>query len=172
MEPIQSRCTVFRFKKLEIEYVKKLVKEIAQKEKFKINDNAIDALYEISEGDLRRVVNILQSSAVMKKDINEKLIYDLVSVAEPEEIKEVLILATQGNFIKSRELLLDTMLKHSFSGLDAIKQIHKEILKLEIAEEKKAKMIERCGEIEFRMVEGSDEFLQLETLLASFALVK
>ena len=60
------------------------------------------------------------------------------------------------------------MLKHGLSGLDLIKQIQRDILKLDIDGKKKVEMIEKCGEIEFRMVEGSDEFVQLESLLASF----
>ena len=172
VDAIQSRCTVFRFKKLELDHVKKLVNRIAKEEKIKINDRAIDALYEISEGDLRRAINILQSCAVLNKNITEKIVYELVSFAEPKEIKEILELAINGNFIKARDKLLDTMLKHGLSGLDAIKQIQKEILKLDIKDELKARLTEKCGEIEFRMVEGSDEYLQLEVLLASFSLIK
>jgi len=52
--------------------------------------------------------------------------------------------------------------------MDIIKQIQKEVWNLKIEDEKKLKIIEKCGEIEFRMVEGSDEYLQLQSLLASF----
>lgn len=172
MEPIQSRCTVFRFRRLESDSVKNLVEELMEEEDIKITDKAIEALNDVGEGDIRKVVNILQSCAVMNKNIDEKLIYDIVSVAEPKQINDVLILAVNGDFIKSRDKLLDTMLKYGFSGLDSIKQIQKEILKLDIKEEIKAKMIEKCGETEFRIVEGSDEFLQLESLLAAFSLIK
>ena len=60
------------------------------------------------------------------------------------------------------------MLKHGLSGIDMIKQIQKEIWSLELEDSKKLKLVEKCGEVEFRMVEGSDEYLQLEALLASF----
>ena len=73
-----------------------------------------------------------------------------------------------GDFLRARDLLLDTMLKHGLSGLDLIKQIQKEVMKLDVDDKKKVEMIEKCGEIEFRMVEGSDEFVQLESLIASF----
>ena len=83
-----------------------------------------------------------------------------------------MLLSINSNFLKAREKLLDTILKYGLSGLDTIKQIQKEILKLDIDDYRKAKMIEKCGEIEFRMVEGADEYVQLETLLASFSLIK
>ena len=60
------------------------------------------------------------------------------------------------------------MLKHGLSGLDVIKQIQKEVVNFEVDNSRKLEMIEKCGEIEFRMVEGSDEFVQLEALLANF----
>jgi replication factor C small subunit len=60
------------------------------------------------------------------------------------------------------------MLKYGLSGVDVIKQIQSEILNLNISEIKKCEMIEKCGEIEFRMVEGSDEYIQLEALIAGF----
>jgi replication factor C small subunit len=62
------------------------------------------------------------------------------------------------------------VLNFGLSGLDIIKQIQKEILDLEIDNKKKMELIEKCGEIEFRMTEGSDEYLQLEALLSQFTL--
>ena len=60
------------------------------------------------------------------------------------------------------------MLNQGLSGLDIIKEIQKQIINMEIEDNKKLEMIEQCGEIEFRLVEGSDEFVQLQSLLASF----
>ena len=71
----------------------------------------------------------------------------------------------------ARDKLLDVMLRYGLSGLDVIRQIQKEIINLEIDDKKKMFLIEKCGEIEFRMVEGADEFIQLEALLSQFALV-
>ena len=170
IEPIQSRCTIFRFKPLEEKNIKDIADHIAKSENLKINENVVKILYEISEGDVRRVINILQSCAAISKDINENLIFEIVSAAKPKEVKAVLETAIKGNFIKARDLLLETMLKHGLSGLDIIKQIQKEIWNLDIEDEKKVQLIERCGEIEFRMSEGSDEFVQIESLLASFVL--
>jgi len=72
--------------------------------------------------------------------------------------------------LNSREKLLDIMLKEGLSGQDIVKAIQKEIWNLQIEPEIKVKLTEKTGEIEFRLVEGSDEFVQLETLLASFVL--
>jgi len=169
IDPIQSRCTIFRFKPLEKKDIEKIIENVAKIEGLKVDKEAIDALYELSEGDVRRVENVLQSCSVISKKITQDLIYDIVSAAKPKEIKQVLELCINKNFIRARDLLLEVMLKHGLSGIDIIKQIQKEILSLDIKDEKKLEMVERCGEIEFRLVEGSDEFIQIESLLANFS---
>jgi replication factor C small subunit len=168
IDPIQSRCAVFRFKPLEDKDIELIIKKIAKEEEIKIDDKAVKSLIEIGEGDVRRVENIMQSCAATSKSVSEDLVYEIVSAARPKEINEVLKLAINGNFIKARDLLLEVMLKHGLSGLDVVKQIQKEIWKLDIKDENKIMLIDKCGEIEFRMVEGSDEFLQIESLLANF----
>ncbi|MBM3200280.1 replication factor C small subunit [Candidatus Woesearchaeota archaeon] len=170
IDPIQSRCTVFRFKPLSKEDFEGLISHISKGEGIKVDKAAIETLFEVCEGDARRMKNILQSCAAMSKNITEELIYDLVSAARPKEVKEVLEIAVKGDFIRARDKLLDVMLQHGLSGLDIIKQIQKEVWALKIPDERKVCLIDKCGEIEFRMVEGADEFVQLEALLANFIL--
>jgi replication factor C small subunit len=63
------------------------------------------------------------------------------------------------------------MLNYGLSGLDVIKQIQKEIWNLDIPDRKKVELVDKCGETEFRMTEGSDEYLQLESYLAFVMMV-
>ncbi len=170
IDPIQSRCTVFRFKSLEEKDVINIVDHIAEKEGLKVDEKAKKALYEVSEGDCRRVENILQSCAALGKEITDENIFSMASVARPKEVKEFLGLAIENKFILAREKLLDTMLRYGISGIDMIKQIQKEIWDLNIDDKDKVRLADKCGEIEFRMTEGSDEYLQLEALLANFTL--
>jgi replication factor C small subunit len=170
IDPIQSRCAVFRFKLLEKKDIEKRVKIIAEKENLEITEETIEALYETSEGDCRRVINLLQASASISPTITSELINTLMSSAKPADIKIVLEYALSGDFIKAKEKLLDIMLRESISGTDVIKSIQKEVWNLQIDNELKVRLTEKTGEIEFRLVEGSDEFVQLEALLASFVL--
>jgi replication factor C small subunit len=168
IDPIQSRCTVFRFRPLEKEHVKTVIGRVAESEGLNIKEDAIEALYDITNGDVRRLTNILQSCSSLSKDITVDVVYGMVSAARPKEVREVLELAINGDFIKARNQLLDVMLQHGLAGLDIIKQIQKEVWNLDIPDEKKVMLVDKCGEIEFRMVEGSDEFVQMEALLANF----
>lgn len=168
IDPIQSRCTVFRFKPLSFENMKEIIHEISEKEGLQVTEEAGEALYEISNGDVRKLENTLQSCSVVSKKIDKETVYDVASAARPKEVKEVLSLAVKGYFVDARTLLLKTMLNHGLSGVDIIKQIQREILALDVDDKKKMGMIEKCGEAEFRLVEGSDEYVQLEALIASF----
>ncbi|MEM4714110.1 MAG: Replication factor C small subunit, partial [Candidatus Nanoarchaeia archaeon] len=112
-----------------------------------------------------------QACAAISPVINLKVASEIISFAEPKEIREAILEALNGNFIKAKKLLFDTIVAHGLSGLDAIRQIQKEIQNLEINEKLKAQLIKICGEVEFRLVEGANEFIQLAALLAEFALV-
>ncbi|MFW5745986.1 MAG: replication factor C small subunit [Nanoarchaeota archaeon] len=170
IDPIQSRCTVFRFQPLAKEDVYEIIERVAARESLTVTDSAKDAIYHVSGGDCRRAENILQSCASIQKDIDEELIYSLSSAAKPTEIREILALALKKDFHGARKLLLDTMLKHGLSGIDIIKQIQPEVWKLDVPDRVKIRLVDRCGEVEFRMTEGSDEYVQLEALLAYFML--
>ncbi|MBS3072765.1 replication factor C small subunit [Candidatus Pacearchaeota archaeon] len=170
IDPIQSRCAVFRFRLLEKKDIEKVVRKISQNEKLEIEGSAIESLFELSEGDCRRAINLLQTTASISNRITNELVDIIVPTAKPSDIKVVLEYALAGDFINSKEKLLDIMLKESISGTDIIKAIQKEIWNLDIDPELKVKLTERTGEIEFRLTEGSDEFIQLEALLASFVM--
>lgn len=170
IDPIQSRCALFRFKLLEKKDIEKVINSICQGEKLTIDSEALEALYEGSEGDCRRAINLLQSTASISPSITMDLVSTVISNAKPKDIKIVLDYALAGDFQKSREKLLDVMLKESISGQDVVKSIQKEIWNLPVEPEIKVKLTEKTGEIEFRIVEGSDPFIQLQSLLASFVL--
>ena len=171
IDPIQSRCAVFRFKPLTAVDVNTVIDRIVQEEGLIVSAEAREALFSVSEGDCRRLENILQSCAVLGKSISAEIVFSMASVAKPKEVLEVLSIAAKGDFSLSRKKLLDLMLDYGLSGIDVIKQIQKEIWNMSIADRKKVQLVDKCGEIEFRMVEGSDEYLQLESFLAFVMLV-
>ena len=170
IDPIQSRCAIFRFKLLEKKDIEKVLQKIAKNENLTMHPDVLEIIYEGSEGDCRRSINLLQSTAAISPSINPELVSTMLSNAKPKDIRIVLDYALAGDFENSREKLLDLMLKESISGQDVIKAIQKEIWNLTIEPEIKVKLTEKTGEIEFRITEGSDPFIQLQSLLASFVL--
>jgi len=173
IDPIQSRCAVFRFQPLPKEDVFAIIDTIAAKEGVSVDNEAKDALVLVSGGDCRRLENIFQScAAIADGKVTGHIVYSMASVAHPKEVKEILDMALANKFVEARSKLLDTMLKYGLSGLDIIKQFQREFWNIDVPNRTKIALIDKCGEIEFRMVEGSDEYVQLEALLAHVAAAK
>jgi replication factor C small subunit len=168
IEPIQSRCTVFRFSPIKPDDIKKYMRKIAQNEKLQITQDGLDTLIFISRGDMRKAINILQVGASISDKITAELIYETTATAKPEDIKNLIKTALSGKFMVARNLLYDLLIKYGLSGEDIVKQIHQSIFDLTIPEETKVHLIEKTGETEFRLIQGSNAHIQLETLLAYF----
>jgi replication factor C small subunit len=171
IEPIQSRCAVFSFRPLRPEDVRKYLKHIAKAEKLEITEEGMVALEYVASGDMRRGVNALQVAAAMGGRIDDDAIYKSTQTVKPEQIQMLINTALKGDFAKSRKLLEDLLVDYALAGEDLIKQIHKNIFDLQIKERDKVRLVDRVGETEFRMVEGANPRIQLEALLAHFALV-
>jgi len=169
--PIQSRAAVFRFKLLSKEDVFKYLDRIIKGEKLKIDKHALEAIYTISEGDLRKAANILQASAALGKKITKDTIYEVAAQAEPIDVKKMINFALNGKFLDAREVLKELLLKRGIAGQDIIKQISSQIYGLDISEKAKIKLIEKVGNFEYRLQTGNEQ-IQLEALLAQFALHK
>ncbi|MCK4757777.1 MAG: replication factor C small subunit [Thermoplasmata archaeon] len=166
IDPIQSRCAVFRFKALNADEVKKYLRRIAVSEKLEVTEDGMDALLYVASGDLRRATNILQVSASLGKKIDAEAVYKTSATGRPEELKTMLNQALDGEFIASRNLLDELLVNYGLSGHDIINQIHRNIFDLETDEWIKIRIIEKIGETEFRLIEGSNSRIQIEALLA------
>jgi replication factor C small subunit len=171
IDPIQSRCAIFRFPRLDEKDLKKRLTSIAQQEKVKLTDEGMDAILYVSSGDMRRSINVLQAAAVMKKEVDADSVYDTTGKARPEDVGQLINLAFTGKFLEAQDKLRNLLVWQGLSGTDIIRQIHREVLKLGIEEELKVKLVDLVGEAEFRLTEGADSEIQLSSILANFALI-
>jgi replication factor C small subunit len=171
IEPIQSRCAVFRFTKIPKESVKKYLESILKAEAVKHDDKGLDAILYVSEGDMRRAVNILQGAAALG-GVNEENVYAITTRARPEDIKDLLNLAIAGKFLDARNLLDMLMLNVGLSGEDILLQMNREALNIQADDKTKVRIVDLVGEANFALVEGANERIQLEALLARLALLK
>ncbi len=171
IDPIQSRCAVFRFKPLTSDDLRGFIDRIVETENIDIDGEAVEGLVRVARGDMRRAVNSLQVAASLNKKIDIDTIYQTTGMANPEEVKQMLEMALQGNFIAARDKLDDVMITYGLSGQDIIRQIHSCFFELGIDDNEKVRMMDKTGEIEFRIVEGSNERIQLEALLAYLVMI-
>lgn len=170
IEPIQSRTALFRFYPLKKEDVVSRLMYIAKNEKIDYDQKALETIYDISQGDMRKSINILQASSVYGK-VTIEAVYKVLGLAQPKEIRDMIMTALQGNFLKAREKLRDLLVNYGLSGEDIIKQVHREITgnEINIPDDLKVLLVDYIGEVEYRIMEGADDEIQLSALLAKLS---
>jgi replication factor C small subunit len=171
IEPIQSRCAMFRFRPLSEGDINKRLKHIAGKEKLKISDDGYKALVYASEGDLRRAINFLQTAASIGEEITEDAVYKTASRARPKQIQELLQEGLKGNFDAARKKLDELLFEYGMSGEDVLLQVYREVIDSDMDQWRKVELIDRIGEYNFRLTEGANDRLQLESLIAYLVLL-
>jgi replication factor C small subunit len=169
IEPIQSRCSVFRFAPLNDKDMRKTMEHVAKAEKLKMDDDSYEAVFYVSEGDMRRALNVMQGCAMHSNHITSELVHKISSRAMPKEVREMVNLAIEGKFQAARENLDKLIINYGLSGEDILYQIYREVGKMEVPEKRRIKLIEIVGEYNFRLIQGANERIQLEALLAQFA---
>ena len=170
IEPIQSRCAVFRFRPLTKEAVSRYIRYIADRESLKVTPEALEALVYVADGDMRRAVNGLQVAAAAEDSITAETVFKTTATARPMEVEQLLLTALKGDFKAARKLLDDLLIDYGLSGEEIIKQMHRVIVNLTVADTIKVQLVDRLGEAEFRLVEGASERIQIEALLAHYVL--
>jgi replication factor C small subunit len=171
IEPLQSRCAVFRLRGLSEKDALNYLRRIIKGERLQAPEDALKSIYEVSEGDLRKATNILQAASALGK-VTRQTVYDVAARARPRDIREMLDLALAGRFPDARKRLYDLLLEQGLSGEDIIRGIHRQVFDLPVPEEARLRLIDRIGEFEFRLNQGGSEDIQLEALLAEFLKAK
>ncbi len=131
----------------------------------------MEALIYVAQGDMRRAVNSLQVAATVSTTIDGDVLYKAASTVRPEETKKLIERALGGEFLQARETLDKLLIEYGLSGEDVVRQLHRAIFDLNVDDEYKVRLVDRIGEADFRLVEGSNERIQIEALLAHFAVI-
>ncbi len=169
IEPIQSRCAVFRFKPLLKNHVIQYLKMISEEEGLQVDDEALEVIYEFSEGDMRKAINTLQAAASMSKKIDEKTIYQVLGYVSRGEVRKILELALSGEFAEARDEVRKLLYVQGLMGSDIISAIYRELFYLNLSEEDKLELLDLLGEIDYRISEGATPEVQLMAFLARLA---
>ncbi len=169
IDPIQSRCTVFRFSSVDDEDLMRRLRYIADEEDVDVTGDGLKALAYVSQGDVRRAVNSLQAAAALKERVDEDVVYSTTSTARPEEVEDMLSAAADGRFNEARSRLEELLEGKGISGGDLIEQMHRSATDLDLPEERQVALMDEIGESDYRISMGGDERIQLEALLAGLA---
>ncbi len=174
IDPIQSRCAIFRFAPVKGNHIIQRLELIAEAENLKVSRSAIESIVYFAEGDLRKAINILQASASTTEEITDDSIHEIVSKAKPQDVRKIVRMALNGDFLGARDLLREVMVIQGTSGEDMITQIYQEVSRMSmenlIEDNAYVDLIQSIGEYDYRIREGSNPRIQLEALLTKFLL--
>jgi replication factor C small subunit len=157
IEPIQSRCVVFRFTRLTNEDIVGHLKTICQKEGVKCDDKALTQIYEATS------INMLQAAAGMGS-VSLANVVASIGLSGKFKVGEIIKLALSGKFKEARVKLLELIYVYGMSESDFLKFANQEAydMKLERPDEFAALM----AEYDYRLVSGAHPEIQLSALLA------
>lgn len=169
IEPIQSRCAVLRFRPIARELVINHLRKIAGNEDVEVDEKALEAIYDFSEGDMRKAINILQASASISRKVDEKTVYQVLGYVSKGEIRRLLEMGLAGKVKEARDLLREMLYVQGISSSDILTGLYREIPDLNITEQAKVELIDELGELDFRIAEGGTPEIQLLSFLAKIA---
>lgn len=172
IDPIQSRCAVFRFGPLDEDSVAEYARRIAEEEGIEVTDDGIDALVYAADGDMRKAINGLQAAATTGETVDEEAVYAITAAVRPEQIEAMVTTALDGDFTAARAGLDDLLTEAGLGGGDVIDQLHRSAWSFDLDDRATVRLLERVGETDYRISQGANERLQLEALLAALALEK
>ncbi len=170
IDPIQSRCAIYRFRPLGGDAIREEVGRIASREGLTISPGALDAIVYIAQGDMRKAINAVQGAAIISPTIDEKGVYAITSNARPDEIAELLTLSLKGDFDSAESLLAQLLHERGIAPNELINQCYRALLKMDLARGLKVELIDHLGEADFRLSEGANSDIQMEAMIARFVL--
>ncbi len=169
IEPIQSRCAIFRFSRLEKNDVVEYLKSICEKENVDFDAKALELIYELSEGDLRQAINQLQAAASLG-GVTVENVELAFGVSKRARVKEMVELAFEGKFEEARSLLLDLVKVYGMPETDLIKYMFEDASKLKDVDLSKVARI--FADYDYRLLQGAHPEIQLTALLAEISGLK
>lgn len=169
IDPIQSRCAIYRFRPLSDEAVIKAMKKIAENECLTLDEDALTAIPYVAQGDMRKAINALQGAAVISDKVTAENIFAVTSNAKPKEIEELLSYCFDDDFETAERIMHSFIYDRGIAPNELLNQIYREISSSKTLDRTvKADLIDAIGETDFRLSEGANSDIQMDSLIAKF----
>lgn len=163
IEPLQSRCAVFKFTRISEDDVVSYLEEICKKEKIKFDQKGLKTTYSYSEGDMRHAINILQATASLGI-VNESNVKTSAGLSKTSDVGEILKLAIAGKLSDARNKMIEIIKVYGMSESDFLKYLNEESYKIKTT--KLDEILETIAKYDYRLIIGANPEIQLSALLA------
>jgi len=165
---LQSRCTRFRFAPLKVEQIRSRLVEVADAEKVQYTDDGIQSILNLSGGDMRRVLNLLQSTAMSSEVVNEKNVYMTSGAPLPKDVDMTLEWLLNLEFREAYDKLVDICSTKGYALTDVLTDLTTAVMGLKLPPGVLAVLLDGMSNVEHRLAFGTDEKLQAASLVGVF----
>jgi len=170
IDPIISRCQIILISRVKFDRFKDLIIEIAKNESLVIDDTVIEALYNVSEGKISKAIDLLQLCSITGKTIDMQKLYENSQRFQNDLVKNLLLMALQGDFPKSRELARKIISNYKYNSHEVFTLLLKELNKIPLNKFARNKLINLIADSDFRAIDGRDIDIQISALLSKICL--
>ena len=137
-------------------------------ENLKLDEDAANAIVKLSGGDMRKVLNVLESCSLAHKHISLQDVYDVTGRPSPADMESIYASLNQDRFNDAMTTVLNLKTQKSLALEDIMSELHKAIMKTKFTDEMKIYLVSRLAEIEYRMAQGSNEKVQVSSMVGAF----
>jgi replication factor C subunit 3/5 len=169
---IQSRCTKFRFGPLDLNQVRPRLEEIIATEKLNVTEDGIRALLRLSKGDMRKVLNVLQSTSMAFDVVNEENVYNCTGNPLPNLIREMVNWMLSLDFKEAYDKILEAKTERGIALQDILRDVHTLVTHIKFTDNVLIDIYSKLGEIEQRLNSGANEKIQLGALVSLFQVTR
>ncbi|XP_034949430.1 replication factor C subunit 5 isoform X1 [Chelonus insularis] len=165
---LQSRCTKFRFGPLSPDQILPRLEHVIKEENISVTEDGKKALMTLSGGDMRKVINVLQSTWLAFGSVTEENVYLCVGHPLPVDIKNIVNWLLNEQYMMAYSKVEDLKLKKGLALQDILTQLHTFINRIDLPDNIIMELIIKLAEIEKRTAAGCSESVQLNALVSAF----
>eukprot|EP01147_Barroeca_monosierra_P000392 gene392-3738_t len=169
---LQSRCTRFRFAPLKTEDMIQQIDRVVKAEKLDATTDGIAALVQLAAGDMRKALNILQSTFMAFGRVDDEGVYLSTGTPLPADIQKIVETMLNDSFKTAYRFIQDMKIERGLALVDILRDVHTFIHRLDIPVEPRLLVLDRLAEIEERLAVGANEATQLADLVGVFQVVR
>ncbi|KAL4398811.1 Subunit of heteropentameric Replication factor C (RF-C) [Malassezia pachydermatis] len=164
---IQSRCTRFRFSPLESAQVERRIDSVIAAEHCRIEPAAKEAILQLSKGDMRRALNILQACHAANDLIDEDSVYNCTGHPHPRDIEMAFQAMMQQEFTTAYQTIQMLKTEKGTALTDLLTGMLDLVMSLELSPASRAYLLDQMAQIEYRLSTNASERIQVSALLGS-----
>ncbi|XP_044731068.1 replication factor C subunit 5 [Chrysoperla carnea] len=165
---IQSRCTRFRFGPLNNDQIIPRLNHVIDKESLTVTEDGKQALLTLASGDMRKVLNILQSTWLAYKYVNEENVYTCVGHPMKNDIENIVKWLLTEDIDVTYKNIKTLKVSKGLALTDILSEVHLYIQRVEFPSEVFVYLLIKLSDIEMRLATGTNEDIQLSALISAF----